>query len=259
MDFNKILRIIKPAIKEAGDRLAEEFSSKRYYEFKVKSKGEIITRADRIAEEILLSKIRKHFPKHSILSEESGMADNKSEYMWIVDPLDGTTNFAMKNPFFNTSVALVLNNEIVLGFVYAPLFDEFYVAIKGQGALVNDEKIKVDEEADMQTGLNAFCYGSAIEAKLEAAEYYKKALAKGYQVRQLGAAALELARVGSGILDSIVVPGANPWDVAAGALIVEEAGGIITDMAGNKFDLMERNGIIAASSEKVYSQVREIL
>lgn len=259
MDLQSIVEKIKPTVKNAGDKLADEYNSTFSYEFKVKSKGEIVTKADKYAEEIIIKAIKENFPEHSILSEESGLADKKSDFMWVVDPLDGTTNFAMKNPFFNTSVSLVHQDEIVIGFVYAPLFNEFYYAVKGKGSFMNEKRIEVNKNADMGMSLNAFCYGAGPNAKTNAADYYKRSLEEGYQARQLGAAALELARVGSGILDSMVVPGANPWDVAAGALIVMEAGGIVTDINGNKFELMENNGIIAASSNKILSQVRNLI
>ena len=257
MTYQEILAKIKPTIKKAGDKLKEEYESRQIYNFSVKAKGEIVTKVDKIAEEIILSAIKEYFPDHSILSEETGKQDKESDYMWIVDPLDGTTNFAMKNPFFNTTVSLVHKGEIVIGLVYAPMFDEFYYAVKGEGAYLNDEKQQVQKDSEMETSLHAFCYGS--DGKRKAAEYYRVSLEKGYQTRQLGAAALELARISTGILDSMVVPGANPWDVAAGALIVQEAGGIVTDLEGNKYTTESKSGVIAAANEAIYNTVNGIV
>jgi myo-inositol-1(or 4)-monophosphatase len=244
-------------VRETGDLLKSEFESRGNYDFSIKAKGEIVTKADKLAEERIIAAIKENHPEHSILSEESGMSGDEEGYVWIVDPLDGTTNFAMKVPFFNTTIALVKDGKIVLGFVYAPMFDEFYWAVDGEGAYLNDEKIAVNADSEAKSSLHAFCYGG--EGKMAAADYYKKSLAEGYQVRQLGAAALELARIGSGILDSIIVPAANPWDVAAGALIVQEAGGVVTDLEGKEYGLKSKSGIIAAANEEVYQKMRGLL
>jgi len=163
----------------------------------------------------------------------------------------------MKNPFFNTTVALIINGKVVMGIVYAPMFNEYYWAVDGEGAFLNDKKILVNYGAEAKSSLHAFCYGAS--GKMAAADYYKEALYGGYQVRQLGAAALELARIGSGILDSMVVPGANPWDVAAGALIVKEAGGKVTDLEGGGYDINSKSGLIAASNPEVYEEMKGLL
>ncbi len=259
LNIEEIFTKIAPVIKEAGLMLKTEYLNNPSYSYTIKSKGEIVTKADKIAEEIIISNIKKLFPDHAILSEETGQNDKNSDYLWIVDPLDGTTNFAMKNPFFNTTVSLVYKNEIVLGLVYAPIFEEFYYAIKGKGAFLNSNPLAISEILSFEQGLHAFCYGPGDEARSQAADYYKKSLLAGLQTRQLGAAALELARISAGTLSSMVIPNANPWDIAAGVLVVTEAGGIVTDIEGKKFDINKQNGIIAGANEEIINKVLKLL
>ena len=186
----------------------------------------------------------------------------ESDYIWVIDPIDGTTNFAMKNPFFNTTISLNHKNKPILALVYAPIFDEFYWAIKEGGAYLNQKRLKISKEEDrLEYLLHNFCHGSEKKDKEEAADYYKYFLQNGYQIRQLGAAALEIARIAAGITDSIYVPGANPWDVAAGVLIVKEAGGVVTDLQGDDYTLKSKDGVLAsinqASHRKLLNIIRE--
>ncbi len=261
-DFNKELEIAIKICQEAGTKIKEIFSKKETTKFHIKSKNQIVTDADLIAEEILISGIKQNFPNHSILSEEKGGYNKNSDYKWIIDPIDGTTNFAIKNPFFNTTVALTYKEEIVIGVVYAPIFNELYTAEKGEGAFLNDEKIRVSKTTKMEKGFHAFCHGDNLENAIEiVSEYYKNNLQKGYPTRQLGSAALELSRVGAGILDSMILPGAESWDIAAGALIVKEAGGVVKGWEGEEFNLKSK-GIIATSTKdlnkKIYQEIKQL-
>jgi len=145
---SEIKKIAKEAVMKAGKVILEEYDNFDRTKIKLKSRHEIVTRVDLLSEEILIKEIRKNFPLHSILSEEKGIIKNVSEYLWIIDPLDGTTNFSMHNPFCSISLALAENEEIILGIVYAPILGEFFMAEKNMGAELNGKKIKVSESEE---------------------------------------------------------------------------------------------------------------
>lgn len=257
LDLKK--QVLLPAvelIKQAGQELQKIYEKGSIIDFSIKSKGQIVTKADQAAEDIILSGIKKQWPDHAILSEESGANGQKSDYTWVVDPLDGTTNYTIKTPFWNTTLALIHKNEPVLGIVYAPMFDELYWTIKNEGAYLNANRITTNKGAELDKAFHVFCFGSDDpKDKIGAADYYKACLREGYPIRQLGAAALELARVAAGVLDSMIVPGANAWDVMAGALLIREAGGVATDLNGQPYTLKSTSGIIAASNKEMHGKV----
>lgn len=241
------------AVKQAGEDLKKIYLKTERINTGLKSKHQIVTKADKVAENIIISKIRKKFSNHSILSEEIGAINAGKDYLWVIDPLDGTTNFVMKNPLFSTTLALVYKGQIVLGVIYAPILAEFYVTILGQGAYYNQKKIKVSKTKKVNKGFHTYCYGSSKgKYSTQAIDYYQTMFKQGNEIRQLGAATLEFARVARGITESIVIPGANVWDVVAGALLVKEAGGRVTDFANKDWsltsaDIIATNGLIHSS------------
>ncbi len=246
------------ALKQAGYELKKIYNKTERINTGLKSKHQVVTKADRVAEKIIIDKIRKKFRNHSILSEEIGSINAGKDYLWIIDPLDGTTNFVMKNPLFATTVSLVYKNKTSFGLIYAPLLNEFYQALAGEGAYFNQHKIKVSNVKQTNKGFHTYCYGSA-KSKFakQALNYYQTMFNQGNEIRQLGAATLELARVARGITDSIVIPGANAWDVAAGALLVSEAGGRVTDFKNQRWQL--GSGDIIASNGFIHSQLLKII
>lgn len=221
-----------------------------------KSKHEIVTKADLLSEEIIIREIKKNFPSHGILSEEKGEVKSVSDYLWIIDPIDGTTNFTMHNPLWSISIGLAHDDKIIFGAVYAPVTDELFIAEKNKGANLNGKKIKVSKIKNNMT-LNTFCHGSTQKDLKRALDYYKKQKLNGFDCRQLGSAAIELSCVASGRVESIVIPGAHSWDVAAGVLLVEEAGGIITDLNGEDWTV-KSNGIVA-SNGLVHREILKVL
>ena len=248
----KIKPIVLMAVKKAGIEL-----EKRYYKFNransiLKSHHEILTQADLKAEKIIITELKKHFPQYKIIAEESGITKNNSNYTWIIDPLDGTTNFSMHNPLWSTSVALAYKNEVIFGIIHAPMLKETYIAQKGKGAFLNGKKIKV---SNINKGkiLNAFCHGSKDKDIKKAVKYYQKQKFNHFDCRQIGSATIELAYVACGRLESIIIPGANPWDVGAGTLMVQEAGGKVTDAKNKKWNLKSADMI--ASNKKIHSDI----
>jgi myo-inositol-1(or 4)-monophosphatase len=256
--YHQYLELAKKLAAKAGNRLYKEFAKEGKYEVSFKGKADVVTKADTIAEEIIISGIKESFPKHSILSEESGTEDNNSGYMWIVDPLDGTTNFAVKLPFFCTSIALTKNQEIIAGAVYNPIENALYSATADEVTKLNDKEIRPNQNADPEKTFHSFCYGSDMTNRLKAAEYYKITKKLGMPSRQLGASALEMARISSGIIDSFYNPGAKIWDVAAGVLIVKQAGGVVTDIDGSPYH-PDAAGILASSNPKLHEKLIKII
>ncbi len=253
---NNIKKIAMEAAKSAGEILLKRFYKFDRGEIQMKSQHEILTKADLAAEKEILKYIKNNFPEHKILSEESGDNNKESDYLWIIDPLDGTTNFSMHNPLFCVSIGVAYKGEMILGVIFAPYLDEIYVAELGKGAKRNNKKIS---PSNMKKGklLNTFCHGSTEEDIKRAVKYYNKQKLNDFDCRQLGSAAIELAYVACGRIESIAIPGANAWDVSAGALLVREAGGIVSDFKGDKWGLESQD--ILASNKETHKDLVDIL
>lgn len=245
------------AAKKAGDFLAREFKNFDRTKVKFKSRHEIVSFADLKAEKIILRIIKSNFPDYAVLSEESGQSDKKSDYLWIVDPLDGSTNFSYHNPFFAVSIGLAYKNKIVLGVIFAPILKELYLGELGQSSLLNSKKIFVSKIVKNSKALNAFCHSSREKDIRRAVKYYQKQKIHGFDCRQIGSASLELAYVAAGRIESIAIPGAHPWDVAAGAILVSGAGGRVTDFASKPWSLKSYD--MVASNGRVHKQLLKIL
>lgn len=242
----KYKKFLLSTIKQAGDAIINDYKNLDNSQIKLKTPRDLVTVADLHSEKIILTAIKEIFPDHQILSEESGASKNKGDYQWIVDPLDGTTNFVMHNPLWSISIALAYKGEIILGAIYAPLQKELFYAVLGQGAYLNNERIHVNNTPIR--AIHAFCSGREagnIERMIKYFTYQKR---NSLDCRQLGSAAIELAYVAAGRIASIIIPGAWVWDVAAGALLVKEAGGKVTDFAGHDWKISERR-ILAADSK----------
>lgn len=247
--MNKYQQIAQKAAKKSGKILISKYHLFNRGDIKLKSAHEIVTKYDLLSEKIILEEIKKNFPKHAIFSEEKGKNNKKSDYLWLIDPIDGTTNFSMHNPIWSISIALAYQGEIIMGVVYAPILKEIFTAIKGKGAFMNKKKIKV---SNINSGkvLNTFCHGNKTKDIKRAIKYYTKQKLNHLDCRQLGSAAIELSYVACGRIESIAIPGVNSYDVGAGSLIVNEAGGIVSNFKGEKWSLKSKD--ILASNKKVH-------
>jgi myo-inositol-1(or 4)-monophosphatase len=258
MSFNKEKIVAKEVAIKAGRFLKKHFDSfDRSKNITVKSKYNIQTWADLAAEKIILSKLRLAFPDHHILSEESGENKKKSDYFWIIDPLDGTTNYSMHLPAYGVSIALAYKGKIVLGVTNIPELNEMTVAEIGKGSFRNGKKIKVSRQKDYRDSLLTFCHGSQFHDIKRAVKLYGKFKLKYLDFRQIGSAVLEFNFVAAGRTEAIMLPGANLYDVAAGALIVREAGGRVTDFQNNQWTIYSND--ILASNALVHRQVLNII
>lgn len=257
MEIKQEKKIATQIIKQAGEIAKTRFADLSSLEIAEKSKHEIITSVDEELEEIIISKLRFEFPEYSILSEEEGGIEGDSDYLWVVDPLDGTTNFSLKNPFFSISIGLFYKQEPVLGFVYAPITGELYRVQKNKDATLEGEEMEVSEVATLEDATLAFCHGYEEKHLKEAVRLFSEFKIDSRSLRQFGAASLETAMVASGRLDGFMIPGVNAWDVAAGALMVREAGGKVTDFEGDEWGLNSRD--ILASNGEIHQQLLERL
>lgn len=210
--------------------------------------SDLVTIADKEAEAAVINHLLTHFPDHAILAEESGTAGAKdASFTWIIDPLDGTTNYTHQYPMVAIAIALQQEGEIVLGIVYNPIYEELFIAERGKGAFFNGEKMRVSTTADLQNGLLAtgFAYDRQLVPETNYSQFcHLTHISQG--VRRGGSAALDLAYVAAGRLDGFWERGLKPWDLAAGKLLVEEAGGRVTGYEMAPFDLF--SGKIVASN-----------
>src|SRR5918998_1195566 len=224
--------------REAGRVLADKFGRA----LQVSSKGDIdlVTEADIAAERLIVERIRSYHPRHSILSEEAGetvaLAGADSRWKWVVDPLDGTTNYAHSYPVFCVSIALEHEGRVVLGVVYDPTRDELFAAERGEGATLNGRRVRVSDTDELNRALICTGFPYDVRERTDFARHFRDFIMKAQSVRRDGAAALDLAYVAAGRFDGFYEEGLRPWDVAAGVLLVEEAGGRVTHYDGSPFD-----------------------
>lgn len=222
-----------------------------------KSRNDFVSDVDRGAEAEIVHAIRRAHPDHAVLAEEGG-ADGKSDWLWIIDPLDGTTNFLHGLPHFAVSIALQHKDKLQLGVIYAPCTNDLYVATRGNGAVLNSRKIRVSKTASLDESLVGT--GVPIRAGLNLDAYLPQLRAiveKTAGVRRAGAAALDLAYVACGRLDAFWELNLNPWDMAAGILLVQEAGGVVTELYGGEDPM--KSGHILAASPKLHEQLVPLL
>ena len=216
--------------REAGSLLAGYFE--RRVAFETKGEFDLVTEADRASEKLVVERLRSYFPSHNIVAEEGGGHESASEYRWFVDPLDGTTNFAHSFPYFNVTLGLERAGELIAGVVYDPTRQEMFTAERGAGAYLNNRRIRVSATRRITDSLSSTGFPSRKRHhNINIHFYYQLAMAS-HGVRRTGSAAIDLAYVASGRLDFFWEFGLKPWDMAAGSLLVQEAGGRITDMNG---------------------------
>ena len=220
------------------------------------SAKEAATKYDRMSDELIIGGIRKAFPRHSILTEESGLLQGDREWLWIVDSLDGRGDFANWNPLFSVCVALMHEGELVLGTVYAPAIDEFYLAERGSGAYLNGKRIRVSGNGDLHQSYLFYCEGGERDRQ-RTADALTAVYPRVVDIRKLGSAGLETAWVAAGKGEAYFTMKIDPWDVAAGVLLVREAGGRVTDLRGGEW-IAER-GDLLFSNGKVHSPMLELL
>lgn len=254
--MDNFLKIAIEAAKEAGKIQLE----RRRHPGKIDYKGSInlVTEVDLLCEKKIIEVIKDNHPDHSILAEERGEQKTDSAYKWIIDPIDGTTNFAHDFPFYCSSIALEIEGDIKVGVVYLPVLDELFTVQKGKGAFLNGQIIQVSKSDTLRTSMLATGFAYDVhETEMDNVNHFRNFLKQTRAVRRPGSAAIDLCYVAVGRFDGFWEFSLHPWDVAAGLLLVKEAGGRVTGVAGEDYSIYSDN--ILASNGLIHRDMVKVL
>lgn len=258
MPYSLYLEASKEIAIKAGLYIKSQFFNKH----SISSKShinDIVTECDQASEEMIKSYLKNAFPHTSFLCEESKFDGVKGQDTWIIDPLDGTVNFANQVPFFSVSIALWVNDTIECAVIYSPMTEELFTAIKGKGAFLNDQKIHVSNRSDLSQSFGAtgfpYLVQNDTQKTLKPIEHLLK---KGVALRRLGSACLDLAYLASGRFDIFFESFLEPWDFAAGRLLVEEAGGVLTNFDNAPLPFFTSSSVVASNGILHNSLIQEI-
>ena len=247
------------ACRKASKTLIRDFGEIENLQISIKGPGDFVTASDKKVEKIIINELLKARPNYSILSEEVGKITNDESFLWIVDPIDGTANFLHGIPHFAISIGLEHNGEIICGIIYDPIKDEMFVAEKGNGSYLNNQRIRVSSRSELKDCI-IFTGGPKKESedrKLVLKEYVNFSSKVNIPIRKLGSASLDMAYVAAGRSDGFWQRNLNYWDIAAGIILVRESGGFVTDFYGeNKY--LENKTILVTNS-KINKEMIEVL
>ncbi len=250
------LEVAKEAAREAGQVLLDNLGKVKEIEFK--AKNSLVTEVDKLSEELIINKIKSNYPSHDVFAEESGRHSESSDHVWLIDPIDGTTNYAHAYPFFSISIALEVNGVVELGLVYDPVKDEMFTAQRGKGAYLNDEPIHVSKSHAIEHCHVCTGFMHEVEWMVEAnIRHFGNFIRRARAVRRDGSAALDVCYVACGRFDGFWELGLNPWDTAAAVLILKEAGGSVTTFSGGEYSIYMKE--ILGTNSIVHAQMIEIL
>tara|TARA_B100001996_G_scaffold236967_1_gene183066 strand:+ start:586 stop:1374 length:789 start_codon:yes stop_codon:yes gene_type:complete len=253
------INVMVKACRKASKPLIRDFGEVEKLQVSLKGPGDFVTNCDKKVEKILINELQIARPNYSILSEEIGEINNDSTCKWIIDPIDGTANFLHGIPHFAISVGLEENNEIIAGIIYDPIKDEMFIAEKGNGSYLNNQRMRVSSRSKLKDCV-VFTGGprqNAENKNIVLKEYNNFSSEVNIPIRKLGSAALDMAYVAAGRCDGYWQRNLSYWDIAAGIIIVKEAGGFVTDFEGDRKYV--ENKTILATNAKIGDQMREIL
>jgi myo-inositol-1(or 4)-monophosphatase len=258
-NLNSLVKCATEAALTSGKILKEGFGTS----FSISNKegrNNLVTEFDKRSEDSIIAHISKSFPDHTFLAEESGKTGIKTNgiIQWVIDPLDGTVNFAHSLPIFSVSIAAIVDKEILCGVIYHPLLDELFVAVKGGGATLNGKHLKVSVNGDFYSSLLVTGFPYNVDKNpCNCIDHFVYIIQNGIPVRRLGSAALDLAYVAAGRFDGFWEINLNPWDVAAGVILVREAGGLVTQY--NMDEYWIENQSILATNGKIHNEISSVL
>ena len=258
-----IVNIALKAAREAGDTILRALPELEHLAVESKAKNDFVTKVDRASEDIIIHHIKRAYPDHAILGEETGLIEGKGEgvdYCWVIDPLDGTTNFIHGIPQFAISIGVKHKNQLQHAVVLDPVKQEEYTASRGGGAQLNGRRLRVTDKKSLDGAL----LGTGFPFRPEHSNYYdayletvREFMGPTAGIRRAGAASLDLAYVAAGRLDGFWEAGLSEWDLAAGVLLIQEAGGLVSDMEGGQ-DFLQRGDVVCASP-KLFKQMLQII
>jgi len=256
--LDQLLKIALQAVQEAGDMISSNFQNLKDSDIQAKGKNDFVTRVDREAEAIISRILFKEFPQHQILGEESGYSRQKSKYLWVIDPLDGTTNFIQGIPHFAISMAFMENSRVIFGLIYNPLSEERFHAVKDQGAFLNNRRIRVSGRKTLRSAFGATGFPFKAPQFLETyTNTFRSLLSRSQDLRRCGSAALDLAYTACGRYDFFWESHLLPWDFMAGKLIVAEAGGRTSDFQGR--ELPVQTSSVIAANKTLYPKILKVI
>ena len=253
------INVMVKACRKAAKTIIRDFGEIENLQVSLKGPGDFVTASDRKVETILIDELQKARPNYSILSEELGEINKDESYRWIIDPIDGTSNFLYGIPHFSISIALEYKKEIICGIVYDPIKDEMFAAEKGNGSYLNNQRMRVSSRSKLKDCI-IFTGGPKFESKdrdLSMKEYNDFSSNVLIPIRKLGSAALDMAYVASGRCDGFWQRNLNYWDIAAGIILVKESGGFVTDFDGENEYVQNRT--ILVTNSKINNEMIEVL
>jgi len=244
--MHPMLNIAVSAARKAGNVMLNGLQKRGKIKISLKGRNDFVSEIDQQAEAVIIDTIKRAYPQHAVLGEESGyQGGEQAEYEWVIDPLDGTTNYLHGNPQFCVSIALRHHQRLEQGVVYDPTRDELYTTSRGQGAFLNDRRIRVTNLTSLEHALLGTGFPFREQQDLSAyIDMFRALSTQTSGIRRPGSAALDLAYVAAGRLDGFWEMGLNPWDIAAGVLLIQEAGGIVSDFSGGH-DFMDSGNVVA--------------
>lgn len=253
-----ILKTAVTAARLAGDIIMKNLGQLSPEDIDTKQASDFVTKVDRWSEAVIMKTVREKFPTHSFLAEETLRDERSDNYRWIIDPLDGTTNYIHGFPMFSVSIAIEYGDEMMAGVVFDPVRDELFHAVKGEGAFLNNRRLHVSEihlpgHSLIATGF-PFRKRELTDMYLEA---FKEIFSSVSDIRRAGSAALDLAYIASGRCDGFFELNLSPWDVASGSLLIKEAGGVVTDFGGGQEFLSTGN--VVAGNTKIHGELLDII
>ena len=256
--MHPILNVATKAAREAGKIINRASQDVGSLKVQTKDYNDFVSEVDRSAEEAIINILKEAYPTHGFYGEESGKTNVDAESIWIIDPLDGTTNFLHNFPCYCVSIALQERGVLTQAVIYDPVHNDLFTATKGRGAFLNDKRIRVTNRSKLQDSLISTGFPFKDFSYLDTyVEIFKDMAKKTAGLRRPGSAALDLAYVAAGYSDGFFEINLSPWDIAAGALLVQEAGGIVGDFEGNESWL--RTGNIVAGNPKVFGQMLQVI
>ena len=257
--MDQFLRVAQEAAYQAGALLQANWLQTKTIEVKTDI-VDLVTNVDKAADALITGMVRARFPTHQILAEESAMSGQESPYRWYIDPLDGTTNFAHGYPMFAVSLGLVYRHESIAGVVYDPVREELFSAERGAGSYLNHKRIRVSKVGSLSEGLLATGFPPSADNNNLNVKLFSRFMQLSHGIRRPGSAALDLCSVAAGRFEAFWELKLNPWDKAAGSLVVTEAGGRVSDLAGGPFkllgdEILSSNGLVHGEMCRVFSEV----
>ena len=256
--YENYLQFAKELAKKGGAVLKENFGKLDQSQIELKGPHDVVTEIDKKVEQMYADEIKKSFPDHGIIGEEGISENPDNEFVWVLDPLDGTKNYSIENPFFGTSICLLQNKEPIVAVIYEPITDNLYYATKGGGAFKNDFLIRVSKEDELKNAMLLYCHAADPKAIREAEHYVVELKIAARDASRLRSAGPEMALVAKGACEAYLMNKLPLWDLAAGALLVREAGGKATDFTGKDWKPGDSN-ILVSNGTKIHEEILEIL